>query len=70
MNLNLNSLLNIWRKFWFEPTDTLTVCVFRVCYGILVLQICLIHLGDHFKDWYGPRAIVDINTVIAHFWYN
>jgi hypothetical protein len=70
MNINLNSLLTLWRKFWFEPTDTLTVCVFRICYGILVLQICLIHLGDHFKDWYGPRAIVDINTVIAHFWYN
>lgn len=67
--MKINSLLKVWHKFWFEPTDSISLCLYRICYGLLVLQIGFIHLGDHFADWYGPRAIVDVRTVIDHFWY-
>lgn len=68
--MKLDALIKTWRKFWFEPGDSLSVCIFRIFYGLLILQSLLIHLGDHFLDWYGPRSIVNINTVIAHFWHN
>ncbi|MBS1993299.1 MAG: HTTM domain-containing protein [Cyanobacteria bacterium SZAS LIN-3] len=68
--MTIGSLWNVWRKFWFEPTGTSTIAVYRILYGILVLQVAVVHLGGHFEEWYGAKSMVTLPTVVNHFWFN
>jgi len=67
--MTLGQLWLHWRKFWFEPTGTTSICVFRILFGVLVLQVALVHLGGHFEEWYGGHSMVTLPAVINHFWY-
>jgi hypothetical protein len=68
--MTLSFIWQQWRKFWFEPSGTSSICVFRILYGVLVLQVAVVHLGGHFEEWYGSHSMVTLPTVINHFWYN
>lgn len=68
--MTIQSIYQQWREFWFKPEGTLTIGVYRILYGLLILQIALIHLSGRFTEWYGPNAIVPLPTVVNHFWYN
>lgn len=59
---------SIWHDFWFRPVTPEPVALFRIFYGILVLQLLLIHLGGDFLTWYGSHAIVSAEAVREHFW--
>lgn len=67
--MTVKSLYEHWRKFWFAPEGTLTIGVYRILFGLLILQIALIHLSGRFTEWYGEKAIVPLPTVINYFWY-
>jgi len=64
------ALIAVWRKFWFEPQDASPVALYRILYGILILQIAVVHLGENFSQWYGPNAVMTLSAVIKHFWLN
>lgn len=68
--MTIAALIKHWRQFWFAPEDSSAISIYRILYGLLVLQITTIHLGTNFLDWYGPKAIVTLPTVIKHFWLN
>ncbi|MBP7578935.1 MAG: HTTM domain-containing protein [Candidatus Obscuribacter sp.] len=68
--MKLSSLYGYWRDFWFAPEGTLTIGIYRILYGILILQIALVHLNGRFSEWYGNQAVIPLPTVIKHFWYN
>jgi hypothetical protein len=68
--MTISALIKYWRQFWFTPEDSSAISLYRICYGLLVLQIAVIHLGSNFLDWYGPKAIVTLPTVIKYFWHN
>jgi hypothetical protein len=68
--MSLASIWQHWRKFWFEPTGTASISVYRILYGILVLQVAVVHLGGHFEEWYGSGSMVTLPTVVNHFWLN
>lgn len=68
--MTLTDIWNKWRKFWFEPIKPLSIAIYRVLFGLLILQIALVHIDGNLFDWYGPHAIVTIDTVRSHFWWN
>jgi hypothetical protein len=68
--MNLSLLQQSWTKFFFEQSTCYALSIYRICFGVLILQMSLIHLDGHFSDWYGPNAIVNITTVKEHFWLN
>jgi hypothetical protein len=68
--MTISAAIRLWRQFWFAPEDSSAISLYRIFYGLLVLQIAVIHLGSNFLDWYGPKAIVTLPTVIKYFWHN
>lgn len=51
------TLANAWRRFLFEPSSTLPLCVFRILYGLLSLE-CAYLVAPDFLDFFGPHAVV------------
>ena len=68
--MTVTGLWQMWKSFWFEPIGTASICVYRILFAALVLQVALVHLGGHFEEWYGPKSMVTLPTVINHFWFN
>ena len=68
--MTVSAIWKVWRRFWFEPTGTSSIGVYRFLYGLLVLQVGLVHLSGHFEEWYGPRSMVTLPAVVNHFWFN
>ena len=66
--MSIRNLINLWREFWFEQTTAKVVSAYRILFGVLVLQICVVHLSGNFHDWYGGRAVVTPPAVISNFW--
>ncbi len=67
--MNLSNLWRIWRGFWFEPTGTETISVYRILFGLLVLQTSVVHLSGRFSEWYSDKSMITLPTVINHFWF-
>lgn len=68
--MTLKALLEAWRRFFFEPQLVLPLALYRIVFGLLVLQSLLIHVGVEFLTWYGPNAIIPLEAVKEHFWHN
>lgn len=64
------SIWDLWRGFWFEPQSMTTLALYRICFGILILQTYVIHIGFEFLNWYGPNAVIPIESVRRFFWWN
>jgi hypothetical protein len=68
--MTLSTIWQSWCNFWFKPIGTASISIYRILFGVLVLQISIVHLGGHFEEWYGPHSMVPLQTVVNHFWYN
>lgn len=66
--MTLSLVWRVWRSFWFHPVMPHSLALFRILFGLLVLQILLVSIGSDFLDWYGSKAIVQNETVRRHFW--
>lgn len=66
--MNLNSLIAGWNKFFFEPQSPLPVALFRICYGLLMLQLFCLQLLPDFDFWYGPQGVLSFATVHKYFY--
>lgn len=58
-----------WRNFFFEPQSVLPLAVYRILFGILVLQTALVHIGSSYADWYGTHNVISIETIAKYFWH-
>src|SRR5258706_279641 len=43
----LKKILSIWDSIWFEPQSPASLCLFRICYGLLVLENASLWVTDH-----------------------
>jgi hypothetical protein len=68
--VTLKDIWQLWRGFWFEPKPATSLALYRILFGILVLQTFTIHIGFEFLNWYGPKAILPIEAVKQFFWWN
>jgi hypothetical protein len=63
-------LLDAWLKFWFAPQSPTPVALFRLCFGLLVLDAAIVHIGPDVLDWYGPHGVTSADAVHRYWWLN
>jgi hypothetical protein len=66
----MSKLLLAWNRFWFAEQPTTPIALFRVLFGLLLLQVLLTELLPHFSAFYGVSAIVDTSNVVTYWWHN
>lgn len=64
----LRKLWKSWRGFWFEPRSPLPLAVFRILFGLLVIQNAVMHTWPGFLSWYGSSGLISIEDIIRHNW--
>ncbi len=63
-------LLNSWLKFWFAPDSPTPVALFRICFGLLILDAAVIHIGPDVLDWYGIHGVTTPDSIHRYWWLN
>src|SRR4029453_3473955 len=56
----LATLEQAWREFFFTPEPAVTVAVFRVLFGVILVVHGLL-LWPHASLWYGPQGFLPYN---------
>jgi hypothetical protein len=51
-----------WNRFWFTPSEPLTVCVLRIVAGAAALFYVVSYTFD-LTDWFGPSGWLPVETV-------
>jgi hypothetical protein len=67
--MTLRSWLDGWLKFWFAPKSPIPVALFRILFGLLMLDAAIFHIGPDILDWFGPHAVTSADAV-HQFWWN
>jgi hypothetical protein len=60
--MSLSQVTRAWNLFWFAEKSPLPLAVFRIFYGMLVLQFAILLLPDLFV-WFGKHGILAANTL-------
>lgn len=55
-------IFQLWDEFWFTDVSPQCLALFRILFGLLLLQFALFLFPDLFI-WYGPRAIISANSI-------
>ncbi|MEQ8785503.1 MAG: hypothetical protein RIC55_04360 [Pirellulaceae bacterium] len=53
-----------WTRFWFTPSDPLTLCVMRILVGLTALWYHASHTTDLVR-WFGPHGILSLRTLAS-----
>lgn len=64
----LHRVAMLWDKFWFEPRSVAPVCLFRIVFGVLLLQTVLVHMRSDFAFYYGSGAMWPIEGIAEVHW--
>lgn len=59
-----------WDSFWFTPTSPVPIAVFRIIFGIILLEDQLVHLLPDFNMYYSTHNLIPIKEMIACYWTN
>ncbi len=52
----------LWDEFWFSEVSPKCLALFRIFFGLLLLQFSLFLVPDLFT-WYGPKAIISASSI-------
>jgi uncharacterized membrane protein YphA (DoxX/SURF4 family) len=66
--MKVETILKGWNEFFFKPQSPLPFAVFRILYGLLILQILLVQLWPDRMFWYGADGVLDTQAVLRFFW--
>jgi hypothetical protein len=66
--MTLRGLVDAWFKFWFAPDTPTPIGLFRIFFGLLVLDAAIIHIGPDVLDWYGPHGVTSADAVHRYWW--
>ncbi|HZQ35111.1 MAG TPA: HTTM domain-containing protein [Dehalococcoidia bacterium] len=67
MTRPLRSPWHAWCRFWFEPISTVAIGLYRILYGICVLQFVLLFAGN-VTDFFGTGALISPDTAQHQLW--
>ncbi len=56
-----------WCRFWFAPISTVTIGLYRILYGLCVLQFVLLFAADA-GDFFGTGAMLSPETAQHQLW--
>lgn len=57
----MNTILDGWNKFWFEPASPAPICVFRILCGFLLICSGLLFLPE-LITWFGEKGLMTAQT--------
>jgi predicted DCC family thiol-disulfide oxidoreductase YuxK len=57
-----------WNKFWFEPTSPVAMALFRIFFGLILLENMVVHLWPDFDIYYGKNSLIPLPDMMAHYW--
>lgn len=60
--MTLRSAIDAWNRFFFAPQSPLSLCLFRIVFGAVIV-INLLLLYPDWLAWYGPRAWTSLATM-------
>ncbi|MBS2006645.1 MAG: DUF393 domain-containing protein [Cyanobacteria bacterium SZAS TMP-1] len=63
-----NPITAKWNKFWFEPQSPVAMGLFRIYFGIVILEDLLVHLYPDFGLFFLQNSLIPIKDMIALFW--
>lgn len=64
-----NKYIRAWNKFWFTPTSPLPMALFRIIFGIVLLENCMVHLYPDFDIFYLKESIIPIKDMMSLYWH-
>ena len=68
--MTARALLDAWLKFWFAPQSPTPIALFRLFFGLLVLDAAVIHIGPDVVDWYGVHGVTSPEAIHQFWWHN
>lgn len=60
--MNFKRLAGLWDEFWFSDMAPYSLALFRILFGLILIQMALFLLPDLFV-WYGPRGIISSASI-------
>lgn len=66
--LSVKTFISAWNKFFFEERPTEGIALFRIIWFGLIFAYYLFDTGN-IRDYYGPQAIVSLNTARSQLPY-
>ena len=64
----MNKIWKSWQLFFFEPSVLTPIALYRILFGLLVLYTLVSQIGFDFMTWYGPGAILSVESVSRYYW--
>lgn len=61
--MSLGSLFRVWNEFFFREQSPLSICLFRIFYGALVI-LTLMLLRPDWLNWYGVHGWLSLSTAL------
>ncbi|MGH9551317.1 MAG: DCC1-like thiol-disulfide oxidoreductase family protein [Terriglobales bacterium] len=56
-----------WNDFWYAPVSPVPMALFRIMFGLLVLQ-SLFHFGSDFSVCYGVHSLFPLESIANNMW--
>jgi hypothetical protein len=66
--ISTKTFLNRWDRFFFKPAPVEGMAIFRIVWCALLLMALFFDIGNA-VDFYGPRALLSVETVKSQFNY-
>ncbi len=62
------AILQGWTKFWFEPKSPTPLALFRIFFGLIVLQDAILMRIPDWRLYYSAKSLVPITDTMVHWW--
>jgi uncharacterized membrane protein YphA (DoxX/SURF4 family) len=59
--VSIFDLWKYWKQFWFRSESPLGISIFRIIYGLIVLEYCLLLYPD-LLNWFGQHGICSLDS--------
>lgn len=63
----LKTMWNLWDQFWFRPQSVTAICLYRICFGLLLIAYSIIYLPSEIPIFWGAHRAISLSTV-ACWW--
>lgn len=65
--MTVSGLIGLWQKFWFTPESPLSLCVFRIVFGLVFLTQIATQYWTDFSVFFGEHPFIPHDDFVA-FW--
>lgn len=59
--MSIRDLWTYWENFWFSSESALGISIFRILYGLIMLEYCLLLYPD-LLNWFGTHGICSLQS--------